>query len=79
VERERSAGGGGRPARIASQQAERVVELHLVQAGVAHRGCGQARRPCGWLHRHVGSGRTGAVRSKRVSSCASRSVLPAML
>jgi hypothetical protein len=47
VERERSAGGGGRPTRVASQQAERAAELHLVQAGVAHRGCGQARRPCG--------------------------------
>jgi hypothetical protein len=41
-----SAGGGGRSTRMASQQAERAAELHLVRARVAHRGCGQARRPC---------------------------------
>jgi hypothetical protein len=44
--RGRSAGGGGRPTRMASQQVERAAELHLVRARVAHRGCGQARRPC---------------------------------
>jgi hypothetical protein len=47
--------------------------------GAAYRGCGQARRPCGWLRKHAGSARTGAIRSKRVSSCASKSVLPAVL
>jgi hypothetical protein len=37
------------------------------------------RRPCGWLRKHAGSARTGAVRSRRVSSCASRGVRSAML
>jgi hypothetical protein len=64
---------------MTSQQAERVVDLHLVRAEVAHRGCSQAQRPYGWLRKHAGSASTRVVRSKRVSSCASRSVRPAML
>jgi hypothetical protein len=32
------------------------------------------RRPCYWLRRYAGSARTGAVRSTKVSSCASRGV-----
>jgi hypothetical protein len=76
---QRKTGGGGRPVLMASQQMERAAELHLVRAEVVHRGCGQARRPYGWLCKHAGRARTGAVRSKRVSSCASRRVWPAML
>jgi hypothetical protein len=37
------------------------------------------RRLCEWLHKYACSARTGAVRSRRVSSCANRSVRPAML
>jgi hypothetical protein len=37
------------------------------------------RRPCEWLRKYAGSARTGAVRSRRVSSCASRGVRSAML
>jgi hypothetical protein len=37
------------------------------------------RRPCKWLRKYAGSARTGAVRSRRVSSCASRGVRSAML
>jgi hypothetical protein len=37
---QRKTGGGGRSTRMTSQQAERVAELHLVRAEVAHRGCG---------------------------------------
>jgi hypothetical protein len=33
----------------------------------------------GWLRKHAGSARTGTVRLRRVSSCASRNVRPAML
>jgi hypothetical protein len=29
-------------------------------------------RPCEWLHKYAGSARTGAVRSRRVSSCVGR-------
>jgi hypothetical protein len=76
---QRKTGNGGRSTRMTSQQAERAAELHLVRAEVAHKGCGQAQRPYEWLRKHAGSARTGAVRSKRVSSCASRSVRPAML
>jgi hypothetical protein len=49
------------------------------RAGTTHGSCGQVRRPGGWLRRHAGNACTGAVRSKRVSSCASRSILPAIL
>jgi hypothetical protein len=41
---QRKTGGGGRLARMASQQAERAAEL--LQAGVAHRRCNQAPRSC---------------------------------
>jgi hypothetical protein len=44
MERKRSAGGGGRPIRMAPQQTERVAELHPVRRGVAHRRGDQARR-----------------------------------
>jgi hypothetical protein len=37
------------------------------------------RRPCEWLHKYADSARTGAVRSTRVSSCASRGVQSAKL
>jgi hypothetical protein len=37
------------------------------------------RRPCEWLRKYADSARTGAVRSRRVSSCASRGVRLAML
>jgi hypothetical protein len=37
------------------------------------------RRPCEWLRKYAGSARSGAVRSRRVSSCASRGVRSAML
>jgi hypothetical protein len=37
------------------------------------------RRPCEWLRKYASSARTGAVRSRRVSSCASRGVRSAML
>jgi hypothetical protein len=37
------------------------------------------RRPYEWLRKYAGSARTGAVRSRRVSSCASRGVRSAML
>jgi hypothetical protein len=37
------------------------------------------RRPCEWLRKYAGSARTGVVRSRRVSSCASRGVRSAML
>jgi hypothetical protein len=46
VERKRSTGSDGRPIRMASQQAERATELHLVRARLAHKGCSQVRRPC---------------------------------
>jgi hypothetical protein len=46
VERKRSACGGGRPIRMASQLAEKAAELHLVRARVTHRSCSQVRRPC---------------------------------
>jgi hypothetical protein len=49
------------------------------KTGAVYRGCGQARRPCGWLRRHAGNAHRGAIRLKRVSSFASRSVLPAVL
>jgi hypothetical protein len=39
----------------------------------------QERRPCEWLRKYAGSARTGAVRSRRVSSCASRGIRSAML
>jgi hypothetical protein len=37
------------------------------------------RQPCEWLRKYAGSARTRAVRSRRVSSCASRGVRSAML
>jgi hypothetical protein len=37
------------------------------------------RWPYRWLRKHAGSAHTGAVRSRRVSSCASRGVRSAML
>jgi hypothetical protein len=37
------------------------------------------RRPCEWLRKYAGSARIGAVRSRRVSSFASRGVRSAML
>jgi hypothetical protein len=39
----------------------------------------QERWPCEWLRKYAGSARTGAVRSRRVSSCVSRGVRSAML
>jgi hypothetical protein len=36
-------------------------------------------QPCEWLCKYAGSARTGAVKSRRVSSCASRGVRSAML
>jgi hypothetical protein len=37
------------------------------------------RRPCEWLRKYAGSTRTGAVRSRRISSYASKDVRSAML
>jgi hypothetical protein len=46
VERKRSARGGGRPIRMASQLAEKAAELQLVRARVTHRSYNQLRWPC---------------------------------
>jgi hypothetical protein len=46
VEQKRSARGGGRPIRMASQLAGKAAELHLMRARVTHRSCSQVWRPC---------------------------------